>query len=857
MSKIKIRKKLGHIKYPGSTTQQNFGESIQKGWLLWKIESKDNFSSEFVELKNNSPFITLDWSEIDTSNDSSHIIPFGARIRLKHPQDIPRAEVKQFKSLLREKYGASEIVTRVEALPVKEKMKMSDEQVVNFRDYGVLLALFKEFHNDKQYDEEMWDLIASRLKRYCEMIPKADSARGTKWSIEKMTFDNMFGYGEGNIINFTELSGVVGLFGRNRVGKSSIPGTISYGLFNTSDRGSLKNLHIINTRKNYCKTEIDIAIDGKKYKIQRQSVKKVSRKSTVSASTHLNIFELNDQGEITKDITGEQRRDTDVILSKLIGDKDDFFLTTLASQGQMNAFIQQRATSRKAVLANFLDLAVFDTLYELIHKDASYIKSKLAKIPERNWGSIISDTECDIVENKEKIQLLESETSSLNQRLNGLRLELSDINPKNIITRHEVIRKEEKLKEIFDRLINVNTKIVDTEELITDYDRKIKKAELFELSFPLAELEQKLQEQCDLERNLLTIKHKLESEKNTLKRQRESAKILKAVPCGDIYPTCKFIKKSHKDAKIIDEQINSVNEIKKSTKIIQQSFNKLIDQRLSDKINSYRKIVKSATSTRLSKTSLEFDLAALRKEKSELEESEILVSDQLVVMSSQLITESDNPDISILTKKIQDLEDSIRSNDVSRLSLSEKNGIAKAKLEQLKKEKSDYESTLGDWRVYDALLMATSKRGVPLHVLNSRLPKINAEIAKILGDSTNFSVTLEAPIDSNEMNIYIDYGDSSRPIECASGMEKMLSSLAIRVALINISTLPKSDILIIDEGFGSLDDNNVEACGKLLQSLKNYFKTIFIISHVDAVKDSVDNLIEITKKGVDAYVRAI
>jgi DNA repair exonuclease SbcCD ATPase subunit len=152
---------------------------------------------------------------------------------------------------------------------------------------------------------------------------------------------------------------------------------------------------------------------------------------------------------------------------------------------------------------------------------------------------------------------------------------------------------------------------------------------------------------------------------------------------------------------------------------------------------------------------------------------------------------------------------------------------------------------------------ATSKRGVPLHILNSRMPMINAEIAKILGDSTNFTIDLEAPVDSNEMNIYIDYGDSRRPIECASGMEKMLSSLAIRVALINVSMLPKSDILIIDEGFGALDESNVEACSRLLQSLKNYFKSIFIISHVEAVKDGVDNLIEIVKDGADSYVRSI
>ena len=104
------------------------------------------------------------------------------------------------------------------------------------------------------------------------------------------------------------------------------------------------------------------------------------------------------------------------------------------------------------------------------------------------------------------------------------------------------------------------------------------------------------------------------------------------------------------------------------------------------------------------------------------------------------------------------------------------------------------------------------------------------------------------------MDIYINYGDSRRVIELASGMEKMISSLAIRVALINVSSLPKSDMLIIDEGFGTLDDMNVEACNRLLISLKRYFKHILIISHVDAVKDIVDNVIDITKKGKDSRV---
>ena len=104
------------------------------------------------------------------------------------------------------------------------------------------------------------------------------------------------------------------------------------------------------------------------------------------------------------------------------------------------------------------------------------------------------------------------------------------------------------------------------------------------------------------------------------------------------------------------------------------------------------------------------------------------------------------------------------------------------------------------------------------------------------------------------MDIYINYGDSRRIIELASGMEKMISSLAIRVALINVSSMSKTNSLIIDEGFGSLDELNLEACSRLLQSLKKWFKNILVISHVDAIKDAVDNTLEIMKKGIDSYV---
>ena len=85
-------------------------------------------------------------------------------------------------------------------------------------------------------------------------------------------------------------------------------------------------------------------------------------------------------------------------------------------------------------------------------------------------------------------------------------------------------------------------------------------------------------------------------------------------------------------------------------------------------------------------------------------------------------------------------------------------------------------------------------------------------------------------------------------------MEKTIASIALRVALVNISSMSKSDMLVIDEGFGTLDDAGVEACNRLLTSLKKYFRLILVITHVDGIKDIADHVLEITKNEKDSKV---
>jgi DNA repair exonuclease SbcCD ATPase subunit len=223
-------------------------------------------------------------------------------------------------------------------------------------------------------------------------------------------------------------------------------------------------------------------------------------------------------------------------------------------------------------------------------------------------------------------------------------------------------------------------------------------------------------------------------------------------------------------------------------------------------------------------------------------------------MSVRYKNQNHNNSKEIIGKKIKNKKQTLKSLDSKRINLINEIANAQANLNMLSSQKEKYEKINKEIRIYDLFLQATSKNGIPIQIINSLIPQINLEISKILKGSVGFTVELEADLETNAMDIYINYGDSRRIIEIGSGMEKMMAALAIRVALINVSTLPKTNTFIIDEGFGALDETNLESCGKLLHSLKKWFRNIIIISHIDQIKDITDNTLDITKKGKDSYV---
>ena len=146
---------------------------------------------------------------------------------------------------------------------------------------------------------------------------------------------------------------------------------------------------------------------------------------------------------------------------------------------------------------------------------------------------------------------------------------------------------------------------------------------------------------------------------------------------------------------------------------------------------------------------------------------------------------------------------------------------------------------------YELYLRLTSRDGIPQLIINDALPIIENEVNAVL-DHMMAGFQLGITNEDKSINLYIRYDDQEWPLNLSSGMEKFVSSLALRVGLINVSNLPSPNFLVIDEGFGTLDADNLSNMKGAFDYLKTRFNSVFIISHLDTIKDFMDYLLPVS-----------
>ena len=95
-----------------------------------------------------------------------------------------------------------------------------------------------------------------------------------------------------------------------------------------------------------------------------------------------------------------------------------------------------------------------------------------------------------------------------------------------------------------------------------------------------------------------------------------------------------------------------------------------------------------------------------------------------------------------------------------------------------------------------------------------------------------------------------DQGDEVRTVHSLSGGESFLVSLALALALSNVSSQQTQvESLFIDEGFGTLDPATLEVALAALDSLQAAGRQVGLISHVTGLAERFGVHVQVTPEG--------
>jgi DNA repair exonuclease SbcCD ATPase subunit len=844
------------IAFPGSLIQQNHGEDDNKGLLKWDVEKR---KSTFIKLHNDFGYRTL---LIDKGQmPDIQGLPEKARLRLKI-KDTLSSRMTEIMTEIRKQYPHIHEVSEVKihdlinqnGSSVLKKIDIGDVRDVNFQN-----TLIKDFLEKPHFLEE--SIISKIFEINTDLnskLPPREFARNIVWKPKKFAFSNLFSYGESNKVDFSNIKGVVGLFAPNATGKSNFIEALAFTIFDKSPR-AWKAVNALNSKKDHFDSNFEFDIDDKLFRIKRKAT--TNKKGMVNVKTDFSVRLLS--GE-RKSLNGDRRSSTNQQIKSYVGDYDDFQFTALIPQFISNNknFTTMKQASRKEHLARFLDFTVFQQLYDLAFDDVRETNAVLKDFERREFSRELSSAELslkkhskeykDKTERKGEYDKLYKQINDEIKKLTSKLVKFDSITDieglrrKNNQLMNDIVIYQEEIFEITKKINNVTADKEENERLLAEIDKDI--IEKYQLIMEIKKHRDEAQHDFD--------KYKIKVESKTTQ-------------LGD------FAKIQYND----DCNVCGDNKIFVNSKLEEDDLeeNKMIMKTFEDKIAEFDRMLEKSAEVEVKYTHYNMyntTVNALSMELSDEEKLKWGTESRLKEANNELkeversITTYEKNEKTIkknrgIQTKIDDWESKLEvvENGIAEINQEIMDVHAKIKVneDQIKKinKEIDYVKDLEQKsEAYKYYMEAVERDGVALDLMERILPVIESEVNNILSQMVDFNVILGVDTEDNDIYGKIVYGeDDIWPIELISGMERFIVNVAIRVALIGVSSLPRPNFLVIDEGFGSLDSENANNLYMLFDYLKTQFDFILIISHLDYVKDMVDSAIEIKK--VDGFSQVI
>lgn len=746
-------------------------------------------------------------------------------------ENFTQDKIKSVKHYFQKKYNTTNVNVLTKAKNVETDTMQSIDVSVNISDPNYQLDLLKKFIESKGYvDHQEKVLSINKMVENKMSEDEGNQAQFKKWYIRNIEFSNFLSYGENQKLDFDKLNGIVVVESDppNFGGKTVLTVDLLMFLFFNETTKTSKAEEIFNrfSNKDVVSVKGEITIDGEDYIIVRKIERKLSKKSEWNVKTELDFFKKLSDGSLLN-FTGEQRRETEAFIKESIGTKEDFLMTILTTGSNLEELLESKPTARGQVLSRFMGL-------------------EFLKIKEEVAKEIYSEFSKQKISNIYSSESLKTDNEGYETRITELNVEIGTFNDDLSNTDQAIL----KGKEYRDDMLKKKHSNIDKEISLLNPEKT--KQTINEISLEKSGYIGKMNEIKVVEPS--EFYH--EDKHDDVKEQY-----------NDVY----------KEIVKIDTEIASINKLKSSVEggikcehCGIELMNASITNAKIAELDGYNQQKEEKTKLMTDLSIKEQGFVQLKKEFDEYEKNKLIKEKyEVSVESCDLKIEGLNDKI----KRWEEVQDKIKENDSIDAMLIK----ADVRLDDLENKKKTLNTNISNnqfmiknlvekiennnnmivkikeeeekEKIYKIYLEAYGKNGVTKIIMKTMMPIINSELQRLMEDSCYFKLEIRIN-DKNEVEfMMIDNGTGiDKLMTSGSGYEKTIASLALRSVLTKICTLPKPNLVVMDEVFGKISNENLEMVSEFFVKIKEYFEKVFVITHNPMVSQWADNTVKITKE---------
>lgn len=847
---------LPTVAYAGSLIQQTLGESKTKGIIIWDLLSRNG---KFIQIHNDTVLVRLDLRGkspeecneiIKNETMPKHLL----KLSVITDSNVPIAQIEQ-------KFGKINSISQVSKVKLNPnndimdalKSMLESKNIPSEAKQDILAMHEKTLIVQKQNKWTITYLEWSNVLKYGPLSPKEDSSTNNVLSnlSNRINCTNNIRI---NKIDFTKLeNGLSGVIGENCIGKSSIIDIIVYALFADLMRYTRDTFIHHNANESYIK--IELMIEDTKYAIIRRDHRTTRRNNIVEFLRYI----VAEDGTITTEnaaTTANSITEINQCIRTFIGTKEQFFATSLYQAG-VDDILNSDSIKRLVLLSSLFGMPDYTHIIKPLSLERKNINDKLFNLIKPRYPNAVED----IPIKQAQLTKLREEHASNQQKI----AKTSNI----IATRSTIIIQAEIDKTM--KLIETYIKDVESTKqaikidvafankvIITDAERLLSKnvTNHEDLTQKMAEIRQEQSKyeryqpsnpERTIESNKKAIGEIRNDKRNNVTYNDECLccaknKVIIAQLIGEVA----FDKiKTYEDQNIRLQSEYDLKRISYNTYLeIELEYQKLFDStkhakqvtEAQTKIDNLYKYEQYLLGLKLRESS-----ASLAKQKElievlqqELERARAYeIQKPMIVESKQLETKNVNilKTIGSLMEQILVLE-----TDVKIAATYEQN-------------RAELQAKYDKYKTYEECLKS---HNLKLIAINKIMKTVVTNTNLLLSEVCSFTLNFE--INETSMDIWIvEQSGLAVQLIGGSGFQKAIVSLCFRLTLTSLLS-STSMFMIMDEPLQFADKNSLAKVQEMLLNMHVVYKFVFIISHIDDIKEMLTYPLQIKSDGKSSYI---